>query len=94
MITAYSYRKHKSLDLVAAIKGGSITGISVAMFAIMGLPILVKLGIVLVLTTLLKNHLIDNKVIAEWLKTKIVEESISKAGSLFDFARSSYNFQT
>lgn len=85
-VTAYSYWKHGPMDAVAAVKGGGLTAISALIFSIMGLPILVELVIVVVLTTLLKKHIINNEKFIGWLKTKI-QDSLSGPKELLNLER-------
>lgn len=85
-VTAYSYWRHGPIDVVAALKGGGLTAISTVMFSIMGLPILVEFATVVVLTILLRKHIIDNQEFGIWLKAK-TQESLSGAKELLNLQR-------
>ncbi len=82
-VTAYSYWKHRRMDAASVVKGGGVTAISAVMFSIMGLPILVELVIVVVLTTLLKKHIINNREFIEWLKANI-QDSLNGSKKLLN----------
>jgi len=62
LCAAHSYAiKKNELDKGKLATGAGIAGLSVTIFGILGLPILIELGIVLVVTRLIKNATVDHR---------------------------------
>lgn len=62
LCAAHSYAiKKNELDKVKMATGAGIAGLSITIFGILGLPILIEFGIVLVVTKLIKNAMVDHK---------------------------------
>ena len=52
-------------------KGAAVAGVSAGLFAVLGLPILVELVVVIVLTALLRKHLLDNDALLEMVMARL-----------------------
>lgn len=85
MTTGYAYsRKRRDnadgtrLSVTRAASGATLAGFSAALFAILGLPVLVELGVVLVASHLAKKHVLENTVLRAILSSRIQE---SKEGA-------------
>lgn len=71
LCVAYSYFiKKQQIDPKHAAVGASLAGISAGIFAVLGFPVLVELGICIAVTTLLRRHVIDNKQLLHFIKAK------------------------
>ena len=71
-VTGYSYfKKKQKLEGKALAKGAAVAGISAALFAVLGLPILVELVIVIVVMALLRKHILDNDTLAEMVSSHL-----------------------
>ena len=72
LCTAYSFLiKKNKIQHKKVIVGAGMAGISAAIFAVLGLPVLIELGIVIVVTKLLRDQIIENKDLLEFLKERI-----------------------
>jgi len=71
---AYFIKKHK-LEKEALAKGATIASISVIIFTALGLPMLIELGIVIVVTMLVRKHIVENEELLLLLKCRVVEMS-------------------
>lgn len=71
---AYFIKKHK-LEKEAFVKGASIASVSVIIFTVLGLPMLVELGIVIVVTMLVRKHIVENEELLLLLKGRMIELS-------------------
>ena len=67
----YAYFKKQKLDLRSVAQGAAIAGVSAAVFATLGLPVLVELVIVVVLIYLLRKHVLDNEELAQMIKDRL-----------------------
>ena len=75
-VTGYSYfKKKKKLEGKALAKGAAVAGVSAGLFAVLGLPILVELVLVIVLTALLRKHLLDNEALFEMVSSQVQQVS-------------------
>ena len=73
----YAYwKERRRFDGKGIAKGATLTLVSAGIFSILGLPILLELVIVMVVGTLLRKHLFDNKAVLT-----ILEQNLSRAGS-------------
>ena len=71
-IAGYSYWKEKKqIDKKAFLQGAVLTGTSAALFAILGLPVIIEFIIVMVVTTQLKKQVFDNEVLMEIIKRNL-----------------------
>ena len=71
-VAGYSYfKKKQKLEGKALAKGAAVAGISAALFAVLGLPILVELVIVIVLMALLRKHILDNDALVEVVSLRL-----------------------
>jgi len=78
LCTAYSYFiKKNKLDKKKLFIGASMAGMSAAIFTVLGLPVFVELGIVIVTTKLLKDRVIENDELLNFIKSKITTISNS-----------------
>jgi hypothetical protein len=68
---AYFVKKHK-FETGSLIKGAGIASTSVVIFAFLGLPLLVELGIVIVVTMLVRKHIVDNNELHMIIKQRMV----------------------
>lgn len=68
---AYFIKKHK-FEVNALVKGASIATTSVVIFSLLGLPLLVELGIVIVVTMLVRKHIVDNDELHLLIKQRMV----------------------
>lgn len=81
-LTAYAYFvKKRSFDKTAAVKSGTVAAVSAGLFAIMGMPILVELTVVLVLSNLLRKQVLDNESLQKLL-IKNAKEVLSWGSSV------------
>lgn len=61
LMAAYAYVvKKKDLDKVALGQGAFLSGLSLGLFSIMGMPLLLEIGIVIVVTGLTKKLVLKN----------------------------------
>lgn len=68
---SYSYFvKKQQIDPKHALVGAGLAGISACIFAVLGLPILIELGIVITVTTLLRRHVIKNDELIQFIKLR------------------------
>ncbi len=76
--TAYAYfvKKHE-VDGKALFKGGVVAGTSMAVFAILGLPLLVELIIAMVLAALLKKYVLSRDDLVEMMMLRGKELGLS-----------------
>lgn len=78
---AYAYRyKRKDVDKAAMTKSAATSGAAFALFAILpatGIFFILELGLVLVLTQLFRNKVLDNKELHEWIKNESKKHSNS-----------------
>ena len=70
-VAGYSYFKQRKLDLKLVAQGAAIAGVSAAVFATLGLPILVELVIVVVLVSLLRKHVLDNEELIALVRDRV-----------------------
>jgi hypothetical protein len=74
LITAYAYVvKKKKVEGKRLAMGASLSGLSLGLFAILGLPILLELGIVLVVAALLRKQIMDRDDLLDYLKSRVAE---------------------
>ena len=72
LCTAYSFLvKKNKIQLKKVIVGAGMAGISAAIFAVLGLPVLIELGIVIVITKLLRDQIIENEDLLNFIKVKV-----------------------
>ena len=68
---SYSYFvKKQQIDPKHALVGAGLAGISACIFAVLGLPILIELGIAITVTTLLRRHVIKNEELIQFIKLR------------------------
>ncbi len=67
----YAYFKKQKIDLRSVAQGAAIAGVSAAVFATLGLPVLVELVIVIALIYLLRKHVLDNEELAQMIKDRL-----------------------
>jgi len=72
-VAGYSYFKKRKIDLKSMAKGAAIAGVSAAVFAALGMPILVELVIVVVLMSLLRKHVLDNEELIALVRQRLSE---------------------
>lgn len=86
LTTGYAYWRKEGaaggefLSAPGVAKGATLAGLSATMFAAMGLPVLVELGIVIVATQLTRKHVLEN-VALHALVARRLEESRSGASA-------------
>ena len=90
-VAAYSYViKKREVDGTSLAKGATMSGLSISLFAVMGLPILIEFVIVIAISILFRKHFLDNKNALKLLKEGLtnanqdiqdaVESAINKVG--------------
>ncbi|MCG8509458.1 MAG: hypothetical protein MI741_09540, partial [Rhodospirillales bacterium] len=68
-VAAYAYAvKKKQFNKVAFARGAGLSAFSIAVMAVLGLPVLIELGLLIVLTGLARKHVLDNQALAELMK--------------------------
>ena len=74
MVAGYAYfiKKHE-FEKLAFVKGASLATVSAIIFATLGFPVIFELGIALVVTFLLRKHILDNEAVLYIIKTRSVE---------------------
>ena len=83
LVAAYSYfvKKHK-IEGKRLVRGLGLAGVSAAIFAVFGLPLLIELGLVLVLNKLIREHILDRpellKLISRRLKEMLQPENVKQ----------------
>lgn len=74
---AYSYFvKKQQLDSQQVAVGAGLAGISTCIFAVLGLPVLIELGIAITVTSLLRRHVITNEQLIQFIKAKAANVSL------------------
>ncbi|ALA59735.1 hypothetical protein [Nitrospira moscoviensis] len=80
LCVAYSYFvKKQEIDPKHAAVGAGLAGISACIFAALGLPVLVELGIAITVTTLLRRHVINNEALVQFINMKAANISVPSA---------------
>jgi hypothetical protein len=75
---AYSYFvKKQQIDPKHAAVGAGLAGMSACIFAVLGLPVLIELGIAITVTTLLRRHVINNDDLVQFIKAKALNISLA-----------------
>ena len=74
------HRLERQRLLEPLVKGAAVAGVSAGLFAVLGLPILVELVVVIVLTALLRKHLLDNEALLEMVKSRANQAGGSMSG--------------
>ncbi len=79
-ITAYVVMiKKNSIDKKSLIKGAVISTVSVAIFSVLGFPLLIELGIAIILTTLVRKKILENEVVLSLIDNRLNEiKEVSK----------------
>ena len=73
-ITAYVvFIKKNEIKSGHVAKGAIISSVSVAIFSILGLPLLVELGIAIIVTTLVRKKVLENEELMNMVATQIQE---------------------
>ena len=68
---AWAFYKKKNLNKKGLIKGGVLSSISMLMFSTLGLPLLIELVFVIVLSNLLRKHLFDQQELFQIIKQNL-----------------------
>ena len=58
---------------MAMFKGATVSTVSIAIFSVLGLPILIELGVSIVIVGLVRKKLLDNQEVETYLKSKLDE---------------------
>jgi hypothetical protein len=78
LCVAYSYIvKRQKIDPRHTGVGAGLAGISACLFAVLGLPVLVELGIAITVTALLRRHVINNDDLVRFIKAKAANICLS-----------------
>ena len=81
--TAFAYKKKKmELDKTRLAKSAVVTTASMAMFSILGMPILFEVVLIAFLTSKLRKNVLDNDDFHNWLKENVAEKAIEKSEDL------------
>ena len=71
--TGYAYnKKNMEMDKKALVKSATITTVSVALFSILGLPFLLELIFIGVMTKIFRRQILDNEKFQNFIEEKIV----------------------
>lgn len=74
VMAAYGYKKKKAeLCKKSLLKGSTMSVVSMGLFALLGLPFLVELVLVLIVSLTLKKHLFERDDLLEYFKTKALK---------------------
>jgi hypothetical protein len=68
---AYAIKRHQ-FDGKSFVKGAGFAGISLALFTVLGLPILIELIVVIVITQIIRKGLIESSSVQEYVKKRII----------------------
>ena len=72
LLTAYSYKTKKlALKPTKVIEGITISAISMTIFAVLGFPILIELGIVITVSKIIKEHIFNSNDLIKYLSISI-----------------------
>jgi hypothetical protein len=83
-VTGYSYLKKRGeggVSVAPMAKGAALSGVGMALFAVLGFPVLVELVVVLAATALLKKHVLDNQAIADLLRRHLASSKLGLEAS-------------
>ncbi|MFC1588271.1 hypothetical protein ACFL54_08170 [Planctomycetota bacterium] len=85
--TAYSYfiKKHQ-LDKKELAKGATLAGVSAAIFSVLGMPVLIEFGVVIVATKIIRDQVFDNDECLAYIKSKAA--NITNPGSIMSLPKS------
>lgn len=70
-ITGWAFYKKNGVDKTSFIQGNVLASSSVLIFSVLGLPLLIELVLVIVISNLLKKHLFDQKELLEIIKQNL-----------------------
>jgi hypothetical protein len=89
-LAAYAFHK-KRLRGRSVVKGAAVASVSAALFAVLGLPMLVELVIVIVVMKLVKEHVLEREDLADLLGRHLkrtgssIGESLARLGAFVGF---------